>query len=102
MGWPGECLNSSGVFHETESGWIGVQGPNVEFVIISTWGQLLLIERPFETADLLFVSYHFIDSFVSSQISDENVLVTRTTGYDIQVVPGKRADPSGMSFIGVE
>lgn len=99
---PSKSLHSRSVSHQTESRRIWMQRPNVESVVISSWSQLLLVERPFQTTNLLFMSNHFVDSLVCTKVADQNVFVSRTAGYDVKVVPGQRTYSCCVALVSVQ
>lgn len=52
---PSYCLHSSNVITVFCHWLLWLHIPNVQFIVISSWTQLLLIRRPFQTTYLLFM-----------------------------------------------
>jgi hypothetical protein len=55
VGRPSHGLNSGCVIVELQDGFRRMSVPNQQFVIVTSGTELLLIEGPFQSADLLFV-----------------------------------------------
>lgn len=53
-----------------------MQAPEEQFVVVTAGGQLLLVEGPFQAANLLFVAVQFPDVIGrASDVSSQNGLV---------------------------
>lgn len=78
-----------------------MQAPNIEPVIIPARSELLLIKRPLQPADLLFVPNKFIHKkLVShSDVSDQNIFISGTTCENVISIPCYRAHPAPMASI---
>lgn len=61
---------------EFEDWFAGVVVPDKEFVVIASRAELLLIERPLQSADLLFVAGQLIDEWsVGAKIALQDCFV---------------------------
>lgn len=45
---------------------------------------------------------HFVDRFMSSKVSNQNVFISGPAGNDVEIVPGQRSYTGSVSFISVQ
>lgn len=61
VGRPGHCLYCCNVVCEFYQGLGEVRVPDQQSVIVASGAELLLIDRPFQTADFLLVAVELLD-----------------------------------------
>ena len=77
---------------------VRVEVPDHELVIIATRSELLVVERPLQTANFLFVPRHFGKMRPrSSQVSLQDSAITATSTHD-RLVPGDGAHSTIMAM----
>jgi len=59
MGGPCKSFYSSLMVFEFKDRWLRVHIPYEKFIVVSSWGELLIVERPFQATDFLLVRGKF-------------------------------------------
>ena len=82
MRTPADSLDSCCVFMELDQRLVGVQIPNHKFIIVTSGGELLIVEAPLQATDFLLVAFKLAEVRVgSSQISLQNVSVSASCAH---------------------
>lgn len=99
MRWPRYSFHSCHVLTELDLRLIEVVfAPNHQFVIVTSWGELLLVWAPFESTDFLLVAFQLGEVVdLLSHISVQNGLISRPTAQE-RVVPSYATYSSFVAF----
>lgn len=96
---PSQCLDSSLVFEESSDG-SGLMGiPDEQFVVIAPTSQLLVIEGPLESTDLLRVFLQSPDRLVTPDVQQRNSLVPTASSQNTATIEGQTRDSLTMQRV---
>lgn len=78
VGAPGDTFDRSGMGGELADGGCAFGAPNEQFIVVSARCQQVVVEGPFEAADLLGVSLVFRDNSIEalSDVSHEDASIS--------------------------
>ncbi len=94
MWTPTNCFYSCSMITELGLGLVRMQWPEKEFIVVTTRGQLLIVETPLKTAHFLLVTNHFAEIRIGgSEVSLEYRSVSATCANSWHV-PSDWAHPS--------
>jgi hypothetical protein len=103
VGAPGDSFDSCAVGGKLTNGGRTLGAPNEQLIVVSSRSEEVIVERPFQSTDLLRVTLIFIDYSVVPlpNISHLNASVPGATRKNA-VPPGNRADSSRVATILVD